>query len=75
MKQIRIRMIELDLTQGKLAQKAGISQPYLSQVISGQRRPAVDVLCRLASVLGWTLDQTATALQAARDRAEVAQAA
>ena len=45
------------LTQDELATKAGISQPYLSQLEAGSvKRPAVQVVHRLAKALGVTIE-------------------
>jgi transcriptional regulator with XRE-family HTH domain len=41
------------LTQAQLAERAGVSQPYLSQLEAGQKRePAVRIIHRIAKVLG-----------------------
>jgi transcriptional regulator with XRE-family HTH domain len=41
------------LTQGQLAELAGVSQPYLSQLEAGlKREPAVRIIHRIAKVLG-----------------------
>ena len=44
------------LTQRELAEKAGISKPYLSQIEAGKRKGSAAVLSALASALGLTLD-------------------
>jgi len=36
----------------KLADKAGISNPYLSQIERGLRRPSADILVSIAAALG-----------------------
>jgi DNA-binding XRE family transcriptional regulator len=43
-------------TQQQLAQAAGISVPYLSQIESGKRTGSADVLAALAKVLEISLD-------------------
>ena len=40
------------LSLRKLAQKAGISNPYLSQIERGLRKPSADILAALAAALG-----------------------
>ena len=41
------------LTQAKLAESAGVSQPYLSQLEAGAKgRPAVQIVQKLAKALG-----------------------
>jgi len=44
------------LTQRQLAEQAGISTSYLSQIESGQRTGTTEVLSTLAAVLNLTLD-------------------
>jgi DNA-binding XRE family transcriptional regulator len=44
------------LTQAELADAAGISIPYLSQIEARRRRPSTAVLRRLAQRLGVTID-------------------
>lgn len=45
-----------DLTQQVLADAAGISVPYLSQIETGQRQGSADVLVALANALGVAVD-------------------
>jgi DNA-binding XRE family transcriptional regulator len=44
------------MTVSELAGAAGISQPYLSEIETGKKTGSVDVLKRIASVLGVDLD-------------------
>ena len=44
------------LTQQQVAEAAGISKPYLSQLESGQRKGTTDVLQAVAKVLNVSLD-------------------
>jgi DNA-binding XRE family transcriptional regulator len=44
------------LTQQQLADKAGISKPYLSQLEAGKRRGTAEVLKRLAQALDVSLE-------------------
>ena len=44
------------LTQAELAESAGISVPYLSQIEARRRRPSTTVLHRLAARLAVTID-------------------
>ena len=48
------------LTQQQLAQAAGISVPYLSQIESGKRNGSTEVLAALAKQLGRALDDLVT---------------
>ena len=48
---IRKYRIALELAQRELAEEAGISVPFLSQIENGHRDPSPAVLKRLASVL------------------------
>jgi transcriptional regulator with XRE-family HTH domain len=53
-----------ELTQAELAEKAGISVSYLSQIENGQREPSTDSLENIASALGCqTSDLFADALK------------
>lgn len=44
------------MTVSELAEAAGISQPYLSEIEAGKKTGSVDVLKRIASVLNVDLD-------------------
>ena len=52
---IRIWREYRGMTQQQVAEKAGISKPYLSQLESGQRRGTTEVLSAVASALGVSL--------------------
>jgi len=45
------------LTQGQLADAAGISKPYLSQIETGKRKGSTDILSALAKALHVTLEE------------------
>ena len=45
------------LTQQQLADAAGISKPYLSQIETGKRKGSADILSALAKALKVTLDE------------------
>lgn len=45
------------LTQQQVADKAGISKPYLSQLESGQRKGTAEVLAGIARALNVSLDE------------------
>lgn len=47
------------LTQQQVAEKAGISKPYLSQLESGQRKGTTEVLSAIARALNVSLDDLA----------------
>jgi len=53
---IRIWREHRGLTQQRLAETAGISTPYLSQIESGKRKGTTNVLAALAKALGLSLD-------------------
>jgi DNA-binding XRE family transcriptional regulator len=44
-------------TQADMAQKIGVSQPYLAQLENGQREGSVSVYQRLAKQLGLSVDE------------------
>lgn len=51
---IRERRLAGDLTLVALAERSGLSQPFLSQVENGRATPSMDSLYRIASALGTT---------------------
>ena len=54
-RQVLMRRKELELTQGELAEQAGISRNYVSLIERGEaRNVSVNVLHELATVLGTT---------------------
>jgi transcriptional regulator with XRE-family HTH domain len=48
---IRDQRRQAELSVRKLSERAGVSNPYLSQVERGLRRPSADILQRLAKAL------------------------
>jgi transcriptional regulator with XRE-family HTH domain len=44
------------VTQGELAEKLGVTQGAVSQWENGDTKPSVELLPKLASVLGCTID-------------------
>ncbi|NIM06696.1 MAG: helix-turn-helix domain-containing protein, partial [Armatimonadetes bacterium] len=53
---IRVWRKHRGMTQPQLAEAAGISTPYLSQIETGKRTGAPDVLAAIAKALGLSLD-------------------
>ena len=53
---IRVWREHRGLTQQQVADLAGISKPYLSQLESGRRGGSIDVLSALARALGLSID-------------------
>lgn len=53
---IRIWREHRGFTQQRLAETAGISTPYLSQIESGKRKGTTDVLAAISKALGLSLD-------------------
>jgi len=51
---IRERRLGAGLTLVELAERAGLSQPFLSQVENGRARPSMELLYRIASALATT---------------------
>lgn len=65
------------MTLRKLADRAGISNPYLSQIERGLRRPSADILRKLSralSISAETLYEKAGLLEEQRERPDVAAA-
>ncbi len=55
-KRVSQKMLEKELSQSALAEKAGIAQPTLSLFLREKRSPSVDLLVRLAPILGVSVD-------------------
>jgi DNA-binding XRE family transcriptional regulator len=53
---VRVWREHRGLTQQRLAEAAGISAPYLSQIESGKRKGSAKVLAAIAKELGLSLD-------------------
>ena len=51
-----VLMEDFNLTQVDLAQKVGISNVTISRYLSGDRVPRLDVIARMASVFGVSID-------------------
>ncbi|MEI8081664.1 MAG: helix-turn-helix transcriptional regulator [Actinomycetes bacterium] len=62
---IRRRMDSQDITQAKLSELLGISQPNVSRRISGQVPLTVPELARIANVLGCTITELVIAADVA----------
>ena len=41
----------LYLNQSELAEKSGLTQAAISQIINGQREPALETICKILSVI------------------------
>lgn len=54
---IKERREELRLTQKELAEKAELSQPYVSQLEKGIFDPTAPVIIKLAAALGMSADE------------------
>lgn len=50
------RRRELKLTQAQLADKAGVTQGAISMIELGKRVPSLDVIIKIASALGCTVN-------------------
>lgn len=53
---VRVWREHRGMTAAALADAAGISTPYLSQIESGKRDGSIDVMKRIANALGITVD-------------------
>lgn len=49
---LRSRMAEMGITQLDLSLRLGVSRPYLSQVINGQRSPGLNLAAGIERVMG-----------------------
>jgi transcriptional regulator with XRE-family HTH domain len=48
---LKQKRTELGFSQEYLAEISGVSKAYISQIETGQRRPSIDVLCKLSKAL------------------------
>lgn len=56
---VRVWRSHRGLTVTELAEKAGVAQPYLSQIETGRRDGTLETMRRIAAALGVTLDDLA----------------
>jgi y4mF family transcriptional regulator len=70
---IKDRRAELGWTQEQLAQKAGISKSFLSELENGKRSVSADNLLDLARALGVSLDYLMTGKEMEKETAEEVQ--
>ncbi len=54
---LRLRRLELDLTQAELAARAGVSRQLVAAVEAGRNAPAVDAALALSQALGTTVEE------------------
>ncbi len=54
-KAIRMRRLEIELSQEQLAERCVMDQTYLSQIERSRRQPSVKVLRKIAAELGLAL--------------------
>ena len=55
-KKLKHIMIDREIPQEKLAEVCGVSQAYISYVVSGKKVPSVPVLKTIADFLGVKMD-------------------
>ena len=55
-KRLRAMRSMLHLTQSSLAERTGITQPYLAELERGDKRPSIDVLEKLCGELNCSAD-------------------
>jgi len=48
---VRMRRVQLDLTQEDMAERLGISQPAYAAIESGRREPGISVIDKVAKAL------------------------
>jgi transcriptional regulator with XRE-family HTH domain len=49
---VRQRMADRGMNQADLAERLGVTKSYVSQILSGHRRPGLDTLETFAAVFG-----------------------
>ena len=50
MEQLSRYLAENGIKQAKFAERLGVSDAYMSQIVNGKRRPSFDLMCRIATV-------------------------
>ena len=53
--EIKVRRLELGLSQEDLAGRCELDRPYITLIESGRKQPTISVLHRLAGALEWSL--------------------
>ena len=56
---VRVMRAKLGLSQAELAKKSGVSKPAVSNIERGRNAPSLQVMTKLADVLGCSLDELA----------------
>ena len=56
---LRIRRLQLLMSQDELAKKIGVTQTAIWQYENGEATPKLEIALRLAKVLGMTVEQLA----------------
>lgn len=51
LKSVKLKLVEQNITQKELATKVGISQEYLSKIISGKHTCNVNIAIKIAKIL------------------------
>ena len=67
---IRLRRLELDLSQEDLAEKAGISTSFIGHIERAEKSATLDTFDRICEVLGLSLDYLARGVKNRCDRQE-----
>ena len=53
--EIKVRRLELGLSQEDLAGRCELDRPYITLIESGRKQPTISVLHRLSGALEWSL--------------------
>lgn len=56
-KRIKLRRIELDMSQSDLAEKAGVTRQTIGMIEAGEFNPSLNLCLKICYVLGKTLDE------------------
>lgn len=55
--EVRKKMEEQKLSQQALADKVCVSQPMITQILTGRKRPSLELTVDIARALGCTVDE------------------
>lgn len=56
------------MNQAQMATLLGVSDTTVSRICSGERRPSIDLILRIRTTLGWSMDSQADALRESTTR-------
>lgn len=68
---IKTRRVKLGFSRALLAERAGLSYPYISEIENGKKEPSTRAQRQIANALGWELDELHRAIVELRHELEL----